>query len=115
MRRTRLRRLEVESHPAVPVATDRPPLEPVADMVPSIEKLPAVFGQGETALRGVTSHALQSGVPSPGAVTELFKPVKEAMNALSSITGAGKGPVVGVKVEGEGPNVSVQANVTFSF
>jgi len=49
-----------------------------------------------------------------GELSKLFSPVKEALGALSAIAGV-SGPTVGVKIEGEGPKISVQATLTFTF
>lgn len=84
------------------------------DPVPIASRLSEVVSRAEKATHEAADRARRSGVPSMGELSKLFSPVKEALGALSAIAGV-SGPTVGVKIEGEGPKISVQATLTFTF
>ena len=87
---------------------------PEADsMVPIFGKLGDVFGSANRSVGEIASE-MRAENPSAAVIKKKIEPVKEAMGALSAIAGA-KGPTVGIKVEGEGPEIKVQATLTIPF
>ena len=86
---------------------------PGDDMVPLIPSLGQVFGSASSAVGQVASD-VKAGRTSVGAVKKQFEPVKGAVDALSGIAGHSR-VSVGVKVEGEGPEIKATATLTVSF
>lgn len=78
------------------------------------EKLAEVVGKGEAGIRSLIEEARKGGDASPGKIKEAFAPVKGAIDALSKLIGA-EGVTIGVSVEGDGPDVRLQATIKVSF
>ena len=81
---------------------------------PGPDKLAAVVSKGASGIRELIAEARRTGGTSPGMIKESFAPVKEALDTLAKLVGA-EGATIGVSVEGEGPDVRVQATLKFSF
>jgi hypothetical protein len=83
------------------------------DLVPMLGALGGLFGSANSAIGNVSSE-LRSGKLESGRLKEQFEPVKEAAEAVSAIA-KHTAVTFGVKVEGEGPAVTVQATLTVTF
>jgi hypothetical protein len=83
-------------------------------MVPLLGSLSGLFSKANASMAGLTRELKRGGSPSNLLVKEKLEPVKKGMEAVSAISKASS-PALGVKVEGEGPEVKVTATLTFSF
>jgi hypothetical protein len=83
------------------------------DLVPMLGALGGLFGSANSAIGNVSSE-LRSGKVESGRLKAEFEPVKEAAEAVSAIA-KHTAVTLGVKVEGEGAAVTVQATLTVTF
>lgn len=83
-------------------------------MVPLLGSLSTIFSEANTSMNGMARELTSGRRPSDALAKEKLEPVKKGVEAMSSIAKV-KGPAFGVKVEGEGPAVTVQATLTFRF
>jgi hypothetical protein len=86
---------------------------PGDDMVPLIPSLGDVFGSASKAV-GSAASDVSKGNASVGSLKKQWEPVKNAVDALSGIAGHSS-VSVGVKVEGEGPEIKATATLTVTF
>jgi hypothetical protein len=78
-----------------------------------IPALGDVFGKASKAI-GRVAGELGGGPPAGATLKQRFEPVKDALDAVSSIAGHSR-VSVGVKVQGDGPNVTATATITVTF
>jgi hypothetical protein len=83
-------------------------------MVPLMGSLSGLFSKANSSMAGLTRELKRGASPSDMLVKEKLEPVKKSMEAVSAISKASS-PALGIKVEGEGPEVKVTATLTFSF
>jgi hypothetical protein len=83
-------------------------------MVPLMGSLAGLFSKANSGVAGMTRELKRGRSPSDALVKEELEPVKKGMEAVSAIAKSSS-PALGVKVEGEGPEVKVTATLTFSF
>jgi hypothetical protein len=83
-------------------------------MVPLMGSLSGLFSKANSSMLGLTRELKRGSSPSAKLVKEKLEPVKKGMEAVSAISKASS-PALGVKIEGEGPEVKVTATLTFSF
>lgn len=85
-------------------------------LVPALDQLPKVFGEAEKGLRNAAGEMVRRGDKGIGAAAGQMGAVKTAVEALSTVSSVKPGgPHVGVKVEGQGPAVTIQATLTILF
>jgi hypothetical protein len=83
-------------------------------MVPLMGGLSGLFSSANSSIAGMTRELKRGTNPTEALAKEKLEPVKKGMEAVSAISKASS-PALGVKVEGEGPDVRVTATLTFSF
>lgn len=85
-------------------------------LVPALDQLPKVFSEAERGLRSAAGEMVRRGDAGLGAAAARMGAVRTAVEALSTAAAvAPGGPHVGVKVEGQGPAVTIQATLTIAF